>query len=119
MHELLLIAILFCTLSTNKSINYIDTTVILNATAAGFGVATGPVLIDETRCVGNETRLLNCRHNGVGTHNCAHSRDVGLRCVIRKDVVLLSFLDHSYFSPETFSHISLVELRRSINYNVY
>ena len=58
--------------------------VILNATAAGFGVATGPVLFDETRCVGDETRLINCRHNGVGTLNCDHSRDVGLRCRIRK-----------------------------------
>jgi hypothetical protein len=58
--------------------------VISNATLAGFGVATGPVLIDETRCFGNETRLINCRHNGIGTHNCAHSRDVGLRCVVRK-----------------------------------
>ena len=63
---------------------YIGTSVILNATAAGFGVANGPVLIDETRCIGNETRLANCRHNGVGTLNCDHSRDVGLRCQIRK-----------------------------------
>ena len=62
----------------------VGVTVILNATAAGFGVATGPVLIDETRCIGNETRLINCRHNGIGTHNCAHSRDVGLRCAVRK-----------------------------------
>lgn len=58
--------------------------VILNATDAGFGVATGPVLIDETRCVGNERRLINCRHNGVGTLNCDHRRDVGLRCRTRK-----------------------------------
>ena len=63
--------------------------VILNATAAGFGVATGPVLIDETRCVGDETRLINCRHNGVGTLNCDHRRDVGLRCRIRKYFIML------------------------------
>ena len=62
----------------------IGSEVILNATLAGFGVATGPVLIDETRCIGDETRLINCRHNGVGTLNCDHSRDVGLRCRIRK-----------------------------------
>ena len=58
--------------------------VILNATAAGFGVATGPVLFDETQCLGTEDRLANCRHNGVGTLNCDHSRDVGLRCQIRE-----------------------------------
>ena len=50
----------------------------------GFGVATGPVLIDEVRCVGNETRLTNCYHNGVGTHDCDHSEDVGVLCQIRK-----------------------------------
>ena len=69
---------------------YADAAVILNATLAGFGVATGPVLIDETRCVGNESRLINCRHNGIGTHNCAHSKDVGLRCVICKVLYLLN-----------------------------
>ena len=63
---------------------HVGSEVILNATLAGFGVATGPVLIDETRCIGNETRLINCRHNGVGTLNCDHRRDVGLRCRIRK-----------------------------------
>ena len=63
---------------------HIAAEVILNATAAGFGVATGPVLIDEARCDGSETRLINCRHNGVGTLNCDHSKDVGLRCRIRK-----------------------------------
>ena len=58
--------------------------VILNASAAGFGVPTGPVLFDESQCLGTEDRLANCRHNGVGTLNCDHSRDVGLRCQIRK-----------------------------------
>ncbi len=62
----------------------IGSEVILNATLAGFGVATGPVIFDEARCIGNETRLINCRHNGVGTLNCDHSRDIGLRCRIRK-----------------------------------
>ena len=47
-------------------------------------MASGPVLIDDTRCIGNETSLITCRHNGIGTHNCPHSRDVGLRCIIRK-----------------------------------
>ena len=82
-----LIIKLACTIILTFSVHanlYPDVTVILNATAAGFGVATGPVLIDETRCIGNETSLITCRHNGIGTHNCPHSRDVGLRCVIRK-----------------------------------
>ena len=58
----------------------IGATVILNASEAGFGVPTGPVLFDEANCLGSESRLANCRHNGVGTLNCDHSKDVGLRC---------------------------------------
>ena len=53
-------------------------------TVAGFGVATGPIFIDQVRCIGNETRLNNCFHNGVGTHNCEHSDDVGVSCQLRK-----------------------------------
>ena len=56
-------------------------TVILNASEAGFGVPTGPVLFDEANCLGSENRLAYCRHNGIGTLNCDHSQDVGLRCV--------------------------------------
>ena len=64
-------------------------------------MAAGPVLIDETRCVGDETRLINCRHNGIGTHNCGHSQDVGLRCVIRKCEILL-FLNTVQRPSHTF-----------------
>ena len=67
----------------------------MNATAAGFGVASGPVLIDETRCVGNETRLINCRHNGIGTHNCSHSKDVGLRCQVEPPQLVITPSNHS------------------------
>ena len=33
---------------------------------------------DNVRCVGNETRLLECQHSTE--HNCIHSRDVFLYC---------------------------------------
>ena len=54
------------------------------AIVAGFGRATGPVLVDNVQCIGNETRLTNCYHNGVGTHNCFHSDDVGVSCQLRE-----------------------------------
>ena len=82
----------------------------MNATAAGFGVATGPVLIDDMRCVGNETRLINCRHNGIGIHNCPHSRDVGLRCVIRKFVPLTLYSGNYNIIPELiFSSVTVID----------
>ena len=59
-------------------------TVIFDTTAAGFGVATGPITIDEVRCIGDERSLISCPNAGIGTHNCIHSQDVGLRCATRK-----------------------------------
>ena len=67
----------------------------MNASAAGFGVPTGPVLYDEANCLGTEDRLANCRHNGIGTFNCNHSRDVGLRCQAEAPQLVISPSNHS------------------------
>ena len=47
---------------------------------------TGSILLDNVQCRGNESRILDCPHNGVGTHNCGHSEDVGVRCQIRRSL---------------------------------
>ena len=67
----------------------------MNASEAGFGVPTGPVLYDEANCLGTEDRLANCRHNGIGTFNCDHSRDVGLRCQAEPPQLVISPSNHS------------------------
>ena len=66
----------------------------MNASEAGFGIPTGPVLYDEANCIGTEDRLANCRHNGIGTFNCDHSRDVGLRCQAEPPQLVVSPADH-------------------------
>ena len=45
---------------------------------------TGSIFLDNVQCTGTESRILDCPHNGVGSHNCVHSEDVGVRCQIRK-----------------------------------
>lgn len=50
-----------------------------------FGQGTDPIVLDDVRCVGTETRLLDCPYNP--THNCIHLEDAGVRCQDRKNVL--------------------------------
>ena len=47
---------------------------------AAFGQGTGPIFLDDLQCDGTELSLFVCPHNGVGSHNCAHSEDAGVVC---------------------------------------
>ena len=39
-----------------------------------------PIHLEEVRCTGSENNLLECGHNGIGIHDCAHGEDVGIIC---------------------------------------
>lgn len=47
---------------------------------ASFGAGTGQIWLDNVACSGNERRLIDCNANPLGTHNCQHSEDAGVRC---------------------------------------
>lgn len=46
-----------------------------------FGQGQAAIHLDELSCTGNETRLADCQHGGVGNHNCGHNEDAGVVCV--------------------------------------
>ncbi|KAL4227454.1 scavenger receptor [Mactra antiquata] len=47
---------------------------------APYGPGTGPIWFDNMKCKGNESKLFDCSHRGIGTHNCNHTEDVGVVC---------------------------------------
>jgi len=47
---------------------------------ASFGWETGQIWLDDLQCIGSESRLVDCHHNGFGLHNCYHGEDAGLVC---------------------------------------
>ena len=60
---------------------------------AYFGMGTGNILLDNVRCSGRESSLLECNANPIGQPDgsCDHSEDAGVRCQGMYSVIIETF----------------------------
>lgn len=56
-----------------------------------FGDGSGPIFLDDVKCLGTETNLGHCRHLGLSVHNCDHHEDAGAICSGTQSLLGLHF----------------------------
>ena len=49
-------------------------------TINGCGHGFGSIWLDSVQCTGSELSLVDCRHEGLGEHDCVHHEDAACRC---------------------------------------
>ena len=59
---------------------------------ARFGQGSGSIWLDDLRCNGTESSILDCTHDGIGVYAsyCDHFDDVGVECPIGKQAKFAS-----------------------------
>lgn len=48
---------------------------------AHYGEGSGRIWLDNLQCLGTESDLFACVHNGIGVHNCDHDEDASVECL--------------------------------------
>ena len=59
-------------------LGYFNVTAALGS--ASFGAGSGPILLNNLSCLGNESHITACPNHGSADLNCTHSEDAGVIC---------------------------------------
>ena len=46
-----------------------------------YGEGTLPIILSNVSCAGHEPNLPICKHNGIGVHDCLHSKVAAIECL--------------------------------------
>ncbi|KAL4218033.1 hypothetical protein ACF0H5_022771 [Mactra antiquata] len=54
-----------------------------------FGSGIDPIWLDDVQCIGTESNIFLCprSESPIGSHNCQHSEDVGVKCTIPVSII--------------------------------
>ena len=63
-----------------RSLGLSSTNAVALTTGFTNGANTQRIWLDNVNCRGNEASLQTCPANPIGSHNCAHIEDAGVRC---------------------------------------
>ena len=63
-----------------RQLGFSDRGSIALTTLQGIVPGTGRTWLDNVQCTGSEWTLFECPSNPIGSENCAHSEDAGVRC---------------------------------------
>ncbi|XP_072171853.1 scavenger receptor cysteine-rich domain-containing group B protein-like [Diadema setosum] len=60
------------------------------------GSGSGAIHLDEVACLGSESSLADCTHQGWGSYSyCGHTQDIGVRCSLTEDEGNVRLVDGS------------------------
>ena len=63
----------------NKCLCYFLSPDAIAYSGAFFGAGSGPIHLDDVRCIGSEAALINCTYD-PSTVDCSHFEDAGVQC---------------------------------------
>ena len=76
--------------------------------SAQFGQGTGIIWFDNVKCTGSEAHLYDCPNDGVGIHNCDHSKDAGVTCKFNNDINILYTVKNFRLLQPYLGHLSCI-----------